>query len=200
MIRTYFKKLILIDIVVATIAVLTLAGWQFDIQILAHPVKDGASMNPVAAILFIFCAGSKFLLGYSDINKKYIIAARALALVVLFISLFKILTQSIGVDFIDSLLYSEKVKLDDNGEPNAIPLITAFCFVLTAISLLYITYRNNKKIIIPHVLSLFILFILLLSVVAFVFDENTFYGIVVYKPMSLPSALCFFLFRLVFCL
>lgn len=197
MVRLFFSKLLVVDIVVAVIGMLTLAGWHLNIEMLIHPVKGSIAMNPLTAILFIFCAASKFLFGYSFINtnktNNYLLVARILAILIIIIAAGKIVTEATGTIYIDSLLYADKLKQGINGLPNIMALSTAVGFLLTGISLLSITLNHNKKFVLAHVLALFVMFISLLSVVAYIFNDYTFYGNGLYKFMSLPSAASFIL-------
>ena len=64
----FFRKLIFIHIVVVfIISILSLTGWQFNIEIFKHPVKGMVAMNPLTATAFILCTISFFLF-YIQVN------------------------------------------------------------------------------------------------------------------------------------
>ena len=193
MIRPIFKKLIVIDIIVIVIALIFLAAWQFNIKIFNNSAISLVSMNPVTAITFIVCVVSKFFYAFTDRHTKLLFSARVLALLVSVVGLGKILTHFAGVNFIDVLLFTQKINDNINGLQNSMSLTTAFSFLFTGISLFYITFNNPKKIFYPHVLSFFTVFISLLSIIAYIFDENTLYSITIYKSMGVPTAICFLL-------
>src|ERR1035437_10045968 len=110
----FFRKLIFIHIVVVIIiSTLSLAGWQFNIEIFKHPVKGIVAMNPLTAIAFILCTISFFLFLYSDKHPKFLITAKLIALSIVVLGVIKLLSITTGIDTgIDAFFYSQKLKED----------------------------------------------------------------------------------------
>ena len=129
------------------------------------------------AIVFIIAAVSKIFFTYSKANKKLLPAAKLLALYVSVIGIIKILVIVSGYQ----------------GTSGSMALLTAVSFVFTGASLYYLTINNAEKIFLPHLFSLIIFFMALLSFVAYFFDSQNFYGIETYKPMTMSASINFML-------
>ncbi|MDB5222886.1 MAG: putative signal transduction histidine kinase [Chitinophagaceae bacterium] len=175
------KKIPLYELGIVIIVVMVLAGWL--------PVNKGLSMSTATAVTFILAAASKFLFEYSTANKKLLLPSRILALLTFAIGVISILTVVFKFASLDNLLGSMPGHI--TGSENGMGLITAFSFMLIGISLYRITLNNFEKTFFSHLLSLIILFISLLSVIAYFFHENPFSGMVFYKPMEVVTAICF---------
>ena len=194
--KQYSKRLIYIELAaVIIIAVLSLAGWQFNIEIIKHPVKGIVAMNPLSAVAFILFALSFVLFLHSGRHPKFLIIARVIACAIIIIGLIKFLSIITGVSSgIDTFLYTQELKEDIvNGFQNTMSPITALSFILTALSFFFITFNNKKCINISHGLSLISLFILLLAIIRYIHKTDVFYGLAVFIPMALYVIISFFL-------
>lgn len=177
MARSSIKKLPLLELGVLIFSVLILVTWIFQPAILLG-MRLGLLIGQETAITFIIAGLSKIFFTYSKANKKLLLAAKLLAVIVLAIGLIRI-----GI-----IVFGNPV-----GSPTSMALLTAFSFVFTGTSLYYLTINHAEKIFFPHVLSLIVFFIALLSCVAYIFDSYSFYGIGTYKPMSLTASINFML-------
>ena len=174
--RSSIKKLPLLELVVLIFSVLILSAWGFQPALL-NGMKTGFVIGQEVAITFIIAALSKIFITYSNTNKKLLQAAKA----------FAVYVSVIGVIRIIIILFGNSVS------PNSMALLTAFSFVFTGVSLYYLTISKAEKIFLPHLLSLIIFFIALLSCVAYFFDSHNFYGIGTYKPMAMTASINFML-------
>src|ERR1035437_5163430 len=196
----FFRKLIFIHIVVVfIISILSLTGWQFNIEIFKHPVKGMVAMNPLTATAFILCTISFFLFLYSGKHRNFLIIAKLIALSIVVIGVIKLLSITTGIDAgIDTFFYTQKLKKDIIKEiPNTMALNTSFTFILTGLSLFSIAFNDRKRINFSHGLSLITLFISLLSIITgYIYTVDAFYMVASFIPMALQTAICFFLISL----
>ena len=185
--------------VVILIALLVFAGWQFRIPVLRRPIPGLVAMNPVSSVCFILLGTGFLLLTPQARSKKSSRAGVLLTSIVLVVGLIKcldlIFNLNIGVDrllFADALVNDLLGNVSNRMAPN-----TAACFILSATSLLII-YSGNEKIraSISQYIALAVSLIGWLSILGYVYHERTFYGIMVYIPMAVHTATCFFLFSM----
>lgn len=176
------------------IAILVLAGWQFNIDLLKHPVPGQVPMNPVTAIAFIL-SGISLRLCITYSHKKI---ASLFALVVLLIGLSILGGIVLGLDTrVDTILFAKKLQLEEiGGLPNRMAPNTALCFVLAATSLLLFPRENKYTHKPSHYMALVIALMGLLSLLGYLYRVQTFYGFLTYIPMAALSAVCFFLYSL----
>ncbi|MBL7738423.1 MAG: PAS domain S-box protein [Chitinophagaceae bacterium] len=182
---------------VILIAFLALAGWQFDVRILLHPLPGLVAMNPVTAISFIILSLSFLLLhinagGHSKNTRS---AAVILSSLVLLIALIKLMAIAGGPDWgIDTLFYKTKLQEDLTGTvPNSMAPNTAFCFLLISISLLLFNKEATVKRVPAQYMAVIVALFGWFSVLGYIYEVKTFYGVLKYIPMAFHSAICFLL-------
>ena len=181
MIRSILKKTPVPELAALIIAVMALAGWL--------PEKQGWTISTLTAVTFIICIISKLLFEYAPANKKLLLPARILALCAIGIGVLNIVAIVFKLIPVDSLF--ERMPEDIIGSEKNMVLISGGSFILIGIALYRLTFNNAEKIFLSHILSLFILFVTLLSVIAYFFHENIFSPEAFYKPMRMVSAICF---------
>ena len=181
MIRSILKKLPLPELAAFIIAAFALSGWL--------PDKKVWLINNFTAITLLVCITSKILFEYASVNKRLLLPARILALGTIAIGALSILSIVFKLVPIDYL--AERMPEDITGSETEMVLITAVSFILIGIALYRITLYNAEKVFLSHVFSLIVLFIALLSAIAYVFHENSFSPIAFYKPMRIIAAICF---------
>jgi PAS domain S-box-containing protein len=174
--RLHFKKPSLLELFVLIFSALALAARAFHLELL-NGVKPGIILSGEAAITFIVAIVSKIFFTYSKTNKRFELPSKALALFVSLIGVIRLLTIIFG----------------HYRSTDMMSLLTAFNFVFTGVALFYLHINNTEKIFLPHVLSVITFFIALLSGIAGSFDNNTFYGIEYYQPMTIMAAINFML-------
>ena len=182
-------------VIVLLIAALVLAGWQWDIDILKRPIPQLVAMNPISALCFILAGVSFLLLKSIHPSPKKSMLAYVLASLVLFVGTIKIIELITNFDWqIDHILYTKKIVSDIKGNlSNSMAPNTAFCFMLLGICLFLSNTQNDKKQKLVQVLALLIMFIALLSVIAYLYRVTALYGMLTYIPMAIQTAICFLL-------
>ena len=181
MIRSIIKKTPLPELAALIIAAMALTGWL--------PEKQGWSVSAFTAITFIICILSKLFFEYSRVNRKLLLPARILALCTIGIGILNIVAIVFKLMPVDSLF--ERMQDDVIGSEKNMVLISGLNFIIIGIALYRLTFSNAEKIFLSHVLSIVILFIALLSVIAYFFHYNAFSPEAFYKPMRMISAICF---------
>lgn len=178
------------------IAVLVFVGWLFHVPVLRRPFPGLVSMNPVSAICFILI-GTGFLLFGSSSNKSGI--ATFITGIVLAIATIKCLDLLFDWNIgIDRFFFSEALDNDLLGKAsNRMAPNTAACFFLSSIALLSLyRFERQPRFFPSQYLALLVALIGWLSILGYIYHERTFYGILVYIPMAVHTAICFFLFSL----
>lgn len=179
------------------IAFLALAGWMFNIPFLRQPVSGMGAMNPLTAISFL-CLSLAFLLltGQQRSGQRSVVGI-FLGLLVLLIGLLKTSDVLFGLNVdIDGFLFSEKIRAEaGDGPANRMSLNTALSFAFSGFSLLYLSkYGVRYKKQFTQYIALVIVLLCWLSILAYLYKIEAFTGILVYIPMAIHTAVCFFLF------
>lgn len=190
---TYWSKCLSIAVIV--VGCLVILGWQFDIDVFKRPVPHLVAMNPLTAVLLIL-SGFTLLLTISSKEKEkrsvYLLPAS-----ILISSLGAIKLVSLFFHYkipIDTFLYSSSLQQDIIGNfPNTMAPNTASNFLLTGLALILFNSANNRRPMIAQVIALTVLFLSLLSLLGYLYEVNSFYGLQKYIPMSVHTAITFFL-------
>ena len=169
-------------------------GWQFDLDFLKHLVSTPGTMNPVTAIAFIISGFSLWFFTGKVANKT----AYVLAALVLLIGILKFSNIAFGLNFkIDSLLYTDKLLQENtDNQPNQMAPNTAFCFILTGMTLILFRHQTTNKNKASHYFALIIALMSLLSLLGYIYRVESFYGFLTYIPMAVSTAICFFIFSM----
>jgi PAS domain S-box-containing protein len=178
------------------IAVLVFAGWLFQVPVLRRPFPGLVSMNPLSAVCFLLL-GTGFLLFISSSGKSAV--AAILATVVLLIAVIKCVDLLFDLNLgIDRILFANSLDNDVPGNAsNRMAPNTAACFFLSSLALFsYYRYERQSKHFTSQYFALLVCLIGWLSILGYVYHERTFYGILIYVPMAIHTAICFFLFSL----
>jgi len=180
---------------IIVVCLLVLAGWQFDIPFLRRPFPRFVSMNPMTAVLFIVIAIS-FLLAGGEKKPSSKIAGYALAILVIVLSLLKLAAAGGLFDLgIDRFLFADKLDADIvNNVANFMAPHTAFCFVLAGVSVVLVNYQTNSGKMPSQYIVLVIMMAGLLTILGYIYEVKTFYGLFSYIPMALHTAICFVFF------
>ncbi len=183
-------------IVLISIAFLIIAGWQFDIILLKTFFLPPVAMNPLTAICFILLGFSVWL--FKRVASKK--TAYILAALVIMAGLLKLGDLVFGFSLqADSLLYTDKLLKENGGIiPNRMAPVTAACFILAGGSLLLIQYESASNYKFSHYVILAIALMSLLSLLGYLYQVKSFYSFLIHISMAPSTALCFFLFSLLF--
>ncbi|GAA0890940.1 hypothetical protein GCM10009122_06190 [Fulvivirga kasyanovii] len=187
MLKTTAKYLIL---VVLIIGVSVLLGWQFDIDLIKRPIPGLAAMNPLTATNFILLAAS-----FLCVSKRYTKRGYWLALLIIVFSSVFLVGLVLNSSFqIDLVLFSKEIAAD--GEHNLSSRMapnTAINFILGG-AVIFLIRLGRRFDYMFQVLSVLVVTVAIFSILGYMYKVEEFYGILAYLPMSIHTAVCFFLF------
>lgn len=187
----------ILSVLVSLLAFAVLIGWQFDIAFLKRPIPGLVAMNPLTAICFILSAIA-FILVFSQPTKKNSRIAN-ICLILVFLVGFTVLADilfnlHLGID---QIIFSDKLSKDLEGNiSNNLAPNTAFAFVLYSSSLL----SKNNSIALSQYLQSIVLFIGYAAILGYLYQVETYYGLLRHLPMSIHTASFFVILSISFLL
>ena len=148
-------------------------------------------MNPATAIGFIVLA-LEVLRWYVLKNIPLINRACCLATFIVIIgSAMKLSDLTLGTSFhIDQQFFSAKLALE-TGHPSRMAPNTAFCLFTLGWALLFLRKQSDCSIRIAQVLAAIPAFIALMAVIGYIYKVKPFYGIGIFIPMAINTAVSF---------
>jgi PAS domain S-box-containing protein len=183
-----------LSIALLVIACAVLLGWQFDLSVLRTFFLPPVAMNPLTAICFVLLGLSLQFSKSPDLRRT----AKLFAALVIMAGIARFGDLLFGVSIqADSFLYADKLLKENNGViPNRMAPVTAISFLLSGIVLGLLQFKTHKYQLI-HYIVLVIASMSLLSLLGFLYQVKSFYGVLVHISMAPSTALCFFLFAVV---
>jgi len=178
-------------LVAALISALTLTGWSFDVAALKNLYLGHHAMSPLTAACFLVAALSLYLLDRGAPPRGSRHLARACALVVVLLATLRIVNLfDESVFAIDRALFSDKLG-DNRMAPN-----TAVAFVLLGLALALTDVRTRRGHWPAQWLALLVAAGSFLSLVGYLYDAQSLYGVASYIPMACNTAIAFHLLSL----
>jgi PAS domain S-box-containing protein len=186
--------------VLIAVALLVLAGWQWDIVGFKRPWPGLAVMNPVTAMTFLLSGLSLLILIPRRRSVQKTRLGLILASLVISIGLLRLLSVW-WQDFwrVDYLLYSDKVLLDARAHfksPRTMSPSTAFTFLLSGAALLLLPIRRRSATVGAQLLAIGIGLIGLFTLICYLYGVEELDRPTVTIPMAAPSTVCFLLLSL----
>ena len=180
--RHFYSTLTAVVIILPCVVLL---GWQFNNEALKTVLPFTSAMNPFAAVLFIFCGISLYLIGENNSDQlKYFGKIISLGILIISILLLGGILHLYDCR-IDQLLFTNNLA-GSKVAPN-----TIICFLLVSFSLLIVDHKNKRKYNFSQIVSLIAFLIGLLAVIGYIYKSRSFYRIDLYTPMALHTALTF---------
>lgn len=185
--RSYFESLFVI-----LLGCLAIAGWVFEIDLLKSVFYDLATMKVNTALCFILSGISLFLLQIEPQKKRYVLLARATALVVLAIGSLTLCQYLFEWDLgIDQFFINDELTAKAHF-PGRMSPITALNFLLIGGSLLFLNNKSDKITRAAQWVAMLVTFLSLLSLIGYTYDVQSFYKIEPFSSVSLNTAISFF--------
>ncbi len=170
---------------------LVLLGWTADWQMLRRLVPGTVSMNPLTAVCFIL--GGLALIGRNGARTGVLHRPAGVATALLAaVGLGKLFAYAVGRPFApDQWLFRARLAEDLPGVANQIAPNTALNFVLLGAALLLPVHRGRFLRSVRELALLAVLLSALLAVIGYAYRVHWLYGIDIFIPMALPTALLF---------
>lgn len=181
---------------VIVIAVLVLAGWEWDVELLRRPVFGAVAMNPMTAVCLLVAAMSFYLI---ENKQPYLWRAGAFcAVFVMLVALLRLENLYHGFPFqVDLVLFRSKMNTLSNGyTPDRMSVSGAICLLLVPISLLLLRARTPRGQMISQLVALAAGLPALFSVMGYLYRVKEFYGFFRHLPMAVHTAVCLILLPL----
>lgn len=170
---------------------LVLLGWAADWQVLRRLVPGAVSMNPLTAICFML-AGLALMARNDHRVARCCRPAEAGALLVVVTGLGKLFAYAGGLSFgPDQWLFHARLAEDVPGFVNQIAPNTALNFVLLGAGLLLPAQRGGFLRGVRDLALLAVLLSALLAIIGYAYRVQWLYGVDIFIPMALPTALLF---------
>jgi len=178
---------------VAFIAISVLLSWQLSITTLKGFLSILTTMNPVTAVSFIFSVVSFRLLTAKNSSKQKNFLGKTFAFLVLIVGVLKLLTFFQGFTFeVDRILFTSKLEADNLLKaPNRMAPNTAILFMLVGITLLLLHVETKRKQMPAHYIAIIIGIGSLFSLIGYLYQVQSFYGLRNNIPMAIHTASSF---------
>ena len=185
--NTLPKLVIVLSLFPIILAIMVLAGWEFNIEFLRRGTGSSVAMNPTTAVTFISLGLA--IIG-SSIN-QHLLAKRLwrfAAFIVVIGSAIKLSDVTFATSFaIDTYLFHTKLSAAF-AYPSRMAPNTAFAFCLLGSSLLLTDMRSKLVVVFGQLLALITALIALLAAVGYVYEVHSFLGFANFIPMALYTA------------
>lgn len=181
----------LVSLLIFSVALVVMIGWFTGISNLKDPLLTGVEMKANAALNFMLLALSLYVTNPSRTFPLGILIVRIFITLVLVISILTVIEYAASVNLGIDLFAASDYK---TAFPGRMALNTAISFILAAFSLLLLTKRSGNLSEFIRVLSLFVSFICLLSIVGYIFGIKAYASFFIFNAMALHTAILFLLF------
>lgn len=184
--------------VVFLIALFALAGWAFSVNWLKYLIAGSVAMNPLTAVFLVCLVVTILAKRKFNESKAVHLVCNSIQLVVFFATTWKVISVIYEVPFTLDLMLFQKSVLNDTagGFVNNMAPNTAFCFMMSSISVILINNRKKSLSVIGQTATILSLMLGFFCILGYLFGAVEFYEVQSYIPMAPGTAICFFLFSL----
>jgi signal transduction histidine kinase/CheY-like chemotaxis protein len=171
---------------VVLVALASLAGWTFQVEVLKSLGHGRVAMNPLTAVTFVLAGLALWLLAPEPLPRWRYRLGTALGALVGAIALLVLARIVLGVDAgIDRWLFRSRLG-SNRMAPN-----TAFTFLLVGLSLTTLETSIRGRYWLPQSAALAAGAPTLLSLIGYLYGVQSLYGVGSYIPMALNTAVTF---------
>ncbi|MFV8344357.1 PAS domain-containing protein [Flavobacterium sp. XS2P39] len=173
------------------LGIIVLIGWLLDISILKSVMSGVVSMKVNTALCFILSGFTLWILNgkkQNSFKKMYSILFPSIVILIGLLTLGEYLFE---INFgIDEFLFKEETRATATSDPGRMSPITAFCFILSGISLMLL-YRN-KAFQLFQLFSLTVGALALLTLIGYGYAVNDFQGgMTSFTKMAIHTSVAF---------
>jgi signal transduction histidine kinase len=181
---------------VILIAILVLAGWQFNVEILKRAWPSFFPMNPLTAVCFIASGVALLLVRNYQAARLRRWEKLLLGLAVAVTGALILTRYVFHISFMpDRALFTSKLGIIGSGiqKPNAMAPNTALDFVLIGISLMLFDARAKIVRNLSQFLATIVTFLSLVAILGYTYDSKALLQFRAFIPIAVHSAVCFLL-------
>jgi len=195
--HTYYKAYrtcsFLSGAIAALFGLVTILGWILNNEVLKGEFA-GINVKANTGVSFFICGISLLILIQDSVASWKQWLVRGMTVLLFFIGTATLCEHIFNVDLgIDQLIFNEVAGVAATVSPNRMGPPASFCFVLTAIALLFLTRRNKLSDEIASGLGLGIGVLALMPTLGYLFGAHELYGIARFTGIALPTAVALIL-------
>lgn len=181
----------ILAISVSSLGVMVFMGWLFDISILKSVVPGVVSMKVNTALYFILSGFTLWILNEEKQNSLKKMCSIVFPSIMILIGLLTLGEYLFEINFgIDEFLFKEETRATATSDPGRMSPITAFCFILSGISLMLL--YKNKAFQMFQLLSLAVFALALLTLIGYGYAVNDFQGgMASFTKMAIHTSVAF---------
>lgn len=181
----------ILAISVSSLGVMVFMGWLFDISILKSVVPGVVSMKVNTALCFILSGFTLWILNEEKQNSLKKMCSIVFPSIMILIGLLTLGEYLFEINFgIDEFLFKEETRATATSDPGRMSPITAFCFILSGISLMLL--YKNKAFQMFQLLSLAVFALALLTLIGYGYAVNDFQGgMASFTKMAIHTSVAF---------
>lgn len=176
-------------LVAASLVLLALAGWIFDIRILTSLVPDGPTMKFNSAVLMALAVAALLL----NVYRPRLWCCTVIPIVLVSVGLLTLAEDVLGIRLgIDEWLIRDHFGGGvENDEPGRMATTSALAFV--AMGFGYFGIRRPRFVVWAQISFHFVTLIAFVAAIGYLVGAPDFYTLSFLSAMSLPAGICFFL-------
>lgn len=192
--RKLYIGALALSILLIVLGLISLVGWQWDLEILKRPLPGTVAMNPLTALCFMVC-GLALLSILHGIGRGVLGAVLASSVAV--VAALKVTALVLGNDMApDGLLFASKLEGEILVGRNRMAPNTALCFLLAGLSLLLVSIGDRysgKMTQWAEGIAVTLFLLAVVSMLGYVYEIKEFYGVLTFIPMAVHTAFGFLL-------
>ncbi len=178
-------------LVVITIGVAALVGWDLDIEILKRIVPGIVAMNPTTATCFVVL-GAVLLLPPALIVARLRRTVQAAGIFVCLVGAVKFVDLMLGVDSgIDRQIFAAKLIGSGTLNTNAMAPNAALNFAFGGLATILVANRRHGAVLAVQLCSLCIILLSATALLGYAYGALSLYQVRSFFPMALNTATCF---------
>ncbi len=171
------------------LALLVLSGWQLQIDFLKNPLPGSGGMNPTTALCLVLLSVAILLL--LSKRKLFNNTGGLLALLCFLIAMYRLGEGLFSyTSYADQTLFLDALQREGSGSMLRMSPNGAVTFVLLCIALFLL---KKGSVWTGQIMTTLAMIIAWFTLLGYINRVPEFYGLLSYLPMSLHTALCFFL-------
>ena len=175
-------------LMVTTVGVLVLVGWQADVELFKSIYSDLGAMAPATAMAFVLAGATLWLLHPDYDGTWWGWMARVLPWAVLAISLLTLAEYLLHINLgIDELLFSDPGREVQAAHPGRMSVVAALGFGMLGTALLLIRLDSRTAQRIARLMALATSVMLLMGLLAFLYGKASLWAIPIFHGVALHT-------------